>query len=109
MTYEDSRNEVKRLRATGLSMAKIAVLMNEGGYPTPTNGTWSAATVCRALNWKPPVEKAQHTVASDPHDLLKKDPANKLALADLDDRARYFATGNIDIWAIRHINEEYSK
>lgn len=30
MTYEDSRNEVKRLRATGLSMAKIAVLMNEG-------------------------------------------------------------------------------
>jgi hypothetical protein len=36
-------------------------------------------------------------------------PANKLALADLDDRARYFATGNLDIWAIRHINEEYSK
>lgn len=109
MTYEDSRNEVKRLRATGLSMAKIAVLMNEGGYPTPTNGTWSAATVCRALNWKPPVEKAQHTVASDPHDLLKKDPANKLALADLDDRRKYFASKKLDIWAIKKINEEYSK
>ena len=109
MTYKDARAEVKRLRATGLSMAKIAVFMNVAGYPTPTGGTWSAATVNRALNWKPPVEKAQHTFASDPHELLKKDPTNKLALADLDDRARYFASGNLDIWAIRHINEEYSK
>jgi hypothetical protein len=40
---------------------------------------------------------------------LIENPANKLALADLDDRARYFASGNLDIWAIRHINEEYSK
>jgi hypothetical protein len=38
-----------------------------------------------------------------------ENPANKLALADLDDRARYFASSNLDIWAIRHINEEYSK
>jgi hypothetical protein len=90
-------------------MAKIAVLMNEAGYPTPTGGTWSYATVRRALNWNPPVEKQQYTFASDPHELLKKDPKNKLALADLDDRARYFASGNLDIWAIRHINEEYSK
>ena len=109
MTYADARAEVKRLRATGLSMAKIATLMNEAGYPTPTGGTWVAATVCRALNWKPPVEKAQYTLATNPHEILKHDPANKLALADLRDRARYFATGNLDIWAIRHINEEYSK
>jgi hypothetical protein len=38
-----------------------------------------------------------------------ENPENKLALADLDERARYFASGNLDIWAIKHINEEYSK
>jgi hypothetical protein len=42
-------------------------------------------------------------------DVAIETPANKLALADLDERARYFASGNLDIWAIRHINEEYSK
>jgi hypothetical protein len=38
-----------------------------------------------------------------------ENPANKLALADLDDRRKYFASKKLDIWAIKKINEEYSK
>ena len=54
-------------------------------------------------------ENQEQEAGNAEQDVVKHNPTNKLALADLDDRARYFASGNLDIWAIRHINEEYSK
>jgi len=54
-------------------------------------------------------ENQEQEAGNAEQDVVKHNPTNKLALADLDDRARYFASGNLDIWAIKHINEEYSK
>jgi len=96
------KERINELRQQGLSASKIANQLNSEGSLTPSGLKWTAKHV---YNHENSGEKTPRT----PQELLKKDPTNKLALADLDDRARYFATGNLDIWAMKHINEEYSK
>ena len=96
------KERILELRQQGLTATKIANQLNSEGSLTASGLEWTAKHV---YNHENSGEKVPRT----PQELLAHDPANKLALADLDDRARYFASGNLDIWAIRHTNEEYSK
>ena len=97
------KERILELQRDGLTFRAIADRLNEEGVPTIKGQPWNQASVARAA------AEEGLTTKPTPQEMLKKDPTNKLALADLDDRARYFASGNLDIWAIRHINEEYSK
>jgi hypothetical protein len=96
------KERINELRQQGLSATKIANQLNAEGSLTPSGLEWTAKHV---YNHENSGEKTLRT----PQELLKKDPANKLALTDLDDRRKYFASGNLDIWAMKHINEEYGK
>jgi len=97
------KERILELQRDGLTFRAIADRLNEEGVPTIKGQPWNRASVARAA------AEEGLTTKPTPQEMLKKDPANKLALADLDDRRKYFASKKLDIWAIKKINEEYSK
>jgi len=53
ISWEDDRLEVIRLRATGLSIPKVAAAMNDDGRKAPRGGPWTNSAVQRALEYVP--------------------------------------------------------
>lgn len=100
----------RELRAKGLTMQAIADHMNERGILSPKGQRWVSATAQRAVMWKSVTSQADRlSVQLPPQEILAADPNNTAAIADLEDRQRYFSTGNLSVERIRAINKEYQR
>lgn len=113
MTADERYALCVEMRANKVPWKDIAAHLNKLGLRTATGEEWTntkLTTACyrqqQSKLKKPKRKHVMEEISKSPNQMLKENPNDRLALADLANRNRY-RRGEINIWEIKKLNDAY--